>query len=374
VQRTAWISSALVVVSGCAISPDDDRRNRALEGVAPLRSASDLEVVVELDAPPGNLAIGPDGRVYFTFHPEAAPAGAKLVELLPDGSVLAYPDDQWQQEREDEPYFRTPLALRVDALGRLWVLDHGDYASDAPSLTAFDLATRTMVHHHELTDDEVESGGMLNDLVVDAQRGFVYIADTSAFEFDPAIIVYDIAQQRARRVLEDHVSVSTEDHHVVVQGRFMKAFGLPLQLDVDTIALSPDGEWLYYGPLTGGTLWRVPTAALRDEALDDAALGAKVEAFAKKPTTDGGVCGPDGTIYLTAVEHDAIAVVRADRRLASLVQEPELLAWPDGLAVSSDGQWLYVSCSELHHVIGQDLDDLPAHRPYRILRLRVGGE
>lgn len=367
--RTA--SLLLLLTAGCAFSPDDDKRNRALTGDRPELPSDAVEVVVELDRPPGNLAVGPDGTVYFTFHPEAAPPDTKLAELRPDGTVVPFPDAAWQQERDDAPFFVTPLALRTDSLGRLWVLDHGDYGDEAPSLTAFDPATRAMVHRIEFEGDVADWGSMTNDFAVDAARGYVYIAETSPFDFSPALVVYDVNAKTARRVLEEHASVESEDHHVVVQGRFMKAFGLPLQLGVDTIALSPDGEWLYYGPLTGGTLWRISTALLRDPAQDDDALAAKVERYGPKPTTDGAVVGPDGTIYLTAVELDAIAVLRADRTLALLAQDEEKLAWPDGLAVSADGQWLYVTASELHHVIGEDLDDLPEHRPYRILRIRV---
>lgn len=360
------------LLAGCAFSPDDDKRNPHLVGARPELRASAVEVVLELDRPPGNLAVGRDGRVFFTLHPEAAPTGTKLAELRLDGAVAPFPDAAWQQERDDGPFFVAPLGVRMDDQGRLWVLDHGDYGDEAPSLTAFDPDTRRVVHRVVFDGDVADWGSMVNDLVVDAGRGVVYVAEPSPFDFDPALVVYDLNAKAARRVLEDHASVDTEDHHVVVQGRFMKAYGLPLQVAVDTIALSSDGEWLYYGPLTGGTVWRVPTAALRDPALDDDAVAAKVERWGAKPTTDGGVMGPDGTLYLTAPELDGIAVLRPDRTLALLVQDPELLAWPDGLALSPDGQWLYATCSELHHVIGEDLDDLPRHRPYRIVRVRVG--
>lgn len=114
---------------------------------------------------------------------------------------------------------------------------------------------------------------------------------------------------------------------------------------MDTIALSPDGEWLFYGPLAGSSLWRVPTVALRDPGLDEDAVAARVERWSDKPTTDGAVMGPDGTLYLTAPELDGIALVRPGRSLALRAQDRELLAWPDGLALSPDGQWLYVTAS-----------------------------
>ncbi len=366
--RTALLAAALCV--GCAFSPDPERRNAALDGLSPQLAPDAVEVVVELEWPPGNLGVGADGRVFFTFHPDARPSPTKFAELRVDGTVAPFPDAAWQSERDDGPYFVTPLAVRVDARGRVWVLDHGDYGAEQPSLTAFDPTTSAVVHRLVLDDDW---GSMLNDFAVDAARDVVYIADTSAYDFDPSILVYDVKSGAVRWVLEDHDSVRGEDDHLVVQGRFITVFGVAVQVAVDTIALSPDGEWLYYGPLTGRTLWRVPTGALRDPTLDDDALATQVERHGAKPTTDGATTAADGSVYLTAIEYDAIAVSHPDGTLTMLAENAELLAWPDGVALSPDGQWLYVASSELHHVIGADLDELPKHAPFRILRVPVGG-
>lgn len=366
----ALLGLCVAVLSSCAFSADANKRNTALADLAPVYSSSVVEVVAELPAPPGNLAIGPDGSVYFSWHPEASPK-EHLAVLLPDGGWEPFPNSEWQSERDDGPYFVAPLGLRVDSAGRLWVLDHGDYGGDAPSLSAFDLETRELVQRHVFESDVANWGSMLNDLVVDATRGFVYVADPSPFDFDPALVVYDIEARRAWRVLEDHDSVQAEDLHAVARGTFMKAYGLPLQLAVDSISLSADGESLFYGPLSGGTLYRVPTATLRDPPEEP---GERVHAFGPKPITDGIVTDSRGNTYLTAVEHDAIAVLDSEGSLSLLVQSAEYLNWPDGLALSPDERSLYVTCSQLHNVIGQDLDDLPSHRPYRILRIPLPPE
>jgi sugar lactone lactonase YvrE len=363
--RRALLVPCVAVLSSCVFSANPEKRNGALAELAPVYSSSVVEVVAELPAPPGNLAVGPDGSVYFSWHPEASPK-EHLAVLLPDGSWEPFPSPEWQYEREDEPYFVAPLGLRVDSAGLLWVLDHGDYGGDDPFLAAFDLKTRELVHHYVFESDVANWGSMLNDLAVDAERGFIYIADPSPFDFDPALVVYDIKARRAWRVLEDHDSVEAEDMHTVARGIFIKAYGLPLQLAVDSISLSADGDSLFYGPLSGGTLYRVPTATLRDPPEEP---GDRVHAFGSKPITDGIVTDSRGNTYLTAVEHDAIAVLDSAGSLSLLVQNAELLCWPDGLALSPDERWLYVTCSQLHTVIGQDLDDLPKHAPYRILRI-----
>ena len=48
---------------------------------APALPAAALEVVADLDYPPGNIAVSPTGRVFFTLHPSGDPP-IKLVELV----------------------------------------------------------------------------------------------------------------------------------------------------------------------------------------------------------------------------------------------------------------------------------------------------
>jgi len=371
---TLALALPLLCCTACAFSPDPERRNTELVGVAPLLSAGALEVVAELPAPPGNLAVADDGRVFFTFHPEAGPdTPARVAELLPDGSVRPFPSQAWQRPREG-PHFVTPLGVRIDSRQRLWVLDHGDYGDETPALYAFDLKTRALVHRFDFPDEVAGWGSMLNDLVVDAERGWVYLAEPGPYTFDPALVVYSIERRRAWRVLEDSDPVSALDQHLVVQGRFMKVFGMSLQIAIDTIALSPDGETLFFGPLSGDQLYRLPTAPLRalaSQEPDDDALLKRVGVLGRKPISDGGVAGARGEVYLTAIEHDALAVLRAEGRLESLVQSPELLAWPDGLALSADGRWLYATVSELHHVIGVDSEEVAQHAPFRIVRVEL---
>lgn len=359
---------ALSLLPAC-ISPDPEKRNRALADVAPLASPGAIEVLAELPRPPGNLAVLPDGRIVFTWHPESKPE--EHVALLTGKTTWEpFPDAAWQHERDDGPFWVAPLALRVDGKGRLWILDHGDYGSETASLTAFDPETRAVLSRYEFPGDVAEWGSLLNDFFVDAAREVAYVADTSPFEFDPALVVVDLARKTARRVLVDHPSVSAEDQHLVVQGTFIKVLGMPLKLDVDTIALSADGEWLYYGPLSGARVWRVPTAALRDASLSEEELAARVEEWGPKPISDGGVMDAQGRLWLTAVEHEAIAVLEPDRRLNVLARDEELLPWPDGLALApEDDGYVYAAVSELHRCLGADLDELPRYAPFRLVRV-----
>jgi sugar lactone lactonase YvrE len=364
VVRLGW--SSLIVLSACAADPA--KRNPVAAQGAAVTTAAETEVVIELDAPAGNVTVDGASRVFFTFHPEAKP-DVKLAEVIDRKTFKPFPDEGWQRPRHDQPYFISPLAVRVDSRGRLWVLDHADLGRSAPSLTAFDVETRQVVHRIEFPSGVAGWGSMLNDFWVDADEGFVFIADTSPLAFTPALIVYDIERKRARRVLQNHTSVKSEPHHMQVQGVFIRVAGVPLALAVDSIALSPDAQTLFFGPLTGAKMFRIDTPSLRDFALPAATIASRVTVAGDKPSTDGIAADQRGRVYLSAIEHDGIWRLKPDGVIEILVQDAELFAWPDGLHLGPDERWLYVSVSELHRSLGRSLDDLPNHRPYRIVRV-----
>jgi sugar lactone lactonase YvrE len=325
--------------------------------------ASAVELVADLEYPPGNIAVASDGRVFFTYHPDGSPPEA--VMQLRDGAPVPFPSAGYAD-------FETVLAVRIDRQGRLWTLDHAGFGRGQPRLLAFDPATGREVHRYDFPSDVAGLLSMLNDFQVDPSGERIYIAEASPIAGTPAIIVYDVATRTSRRLLDGHPSVRTEDYRIQAPGRDMTLFGLyTLRIGIDTIALDRRGEWLYYGPVTGGTLWRVRTSDLNDPTLSPEALAARVEPFAPKPISDGASSDDQGRIYLTDPEHSAVLALEPDRRLRTLVRDPKL-RWPDGLSFGPDG-WLYVTCSALQDVLFRSAAARRAHAPYQIYRVRPGG-
>lgn len=333
-----------------------------------LYPASALEKVADLPSPPGNLAVSAGGRVFATLHPEARPQ-FKVVEIV-DGQMRPWPSATWQDSAMEAQGFIDVLSVRIDQQDRLWVLDNGQHGLKPARLLRFDLVSGQLEYSHTFSRQDAGYGSHLNDFQVSTDGNTVYIADASFFAKTPALLVHEVHEARTRRLLDGHPSVVAQAYTPVVQGRLMEAFGLvSIRPGVDSIALSRDGEWLYYAPITNLDLYRIRTVDLRNPRLSASDLGGRVETYAAKTMSDGITTDRAGNIYLSDLEHSAIVLLRPDRSLQTLVRDPRL-RWPDGFSFGPDN-WLYVSCSALHQVIGRLPGQIDAAGPYQIYRLRA---
>lgn len=369
IRRGAWTAigwltlCATVCLAGCGKEP----KRPDCHSEAPEYAGGALEQFAQVDAPLGNVAVSGDRRVFFTYHPLAKPA-VKVGVIQPDGSIEPYPDMAWQFRKDG---FQTPQGIRLDAQGILWVLDYGrNRIGGSPTLFGFDTGTGKLVHRRAFTRREAPIGSYLNDLAVNPSGTKIYIADTGSYNFDPAIIVYDVATKKARRVLQDDVSVKEQPINMVVEGKTIRVAGLlPLRVAVDSIALDIDGKNLFYGPMSGTRLYRVPTEALLDASLSEDVLRKKVEDYAPKPISDGITTDRDGNIYLTAIEDRAIMAIGPDRRCSTLIRD-ERLVWPDGFSFGPDG-WVYVTDSQVNRILFKSKEDISKTGPHVIYRFKA---
>ncbi|MEM7049024.1 MAG: L-dopachrome tautomerase-related protein [Acidobacteriota bacterium] len=316
-----------------------------LVGLTPA-TASDLELVAGLGAetPPGNIAIGPDGRIFLSVHGFYGQP-IKVVELLEDGSTRPYPNATWAFAPKDGGNgLYGVLGLNVDSKGILWLLDTSG-ENRAGRLIGWDTRAEKLHRIVYLAAPVIRPESFLNDLAIDAENGFVYIADTAGAD-TAALVVVDLDTGQARRVLEGSRYTVAEDIDMVIDGRTMELGGAPARLGINPITLSPDNQWVYFGAMTGTSLYRVRGADLRNSKLTSKQLAERVERYGDKPISDGITVDGGGNVYITAITENAIGVVGSDGEYRQLFQRQDL-AWPDGFAYGPDHQ-IYVTVNELH--------------------------
>jgi sugar lactone lactonase YvrE len=209
----------------------------------------------------------------------------------------------------------------------------------------------------------------LNDVRFDLRRGeagLAFITDSSE-EGPNAIIVVDLATRRAWRKLHDHPTVRPVPGFVaVIEGRPFDG----LAMGSDGIAISADGERLFYCPLAGRRLYSVAVDALADEGSSADEVALTVEDHGEKGASDGLESDDHGRVYATNYEHGA--VLRrdpADGAWQTVVHQPGML-FPDTLSLAADG-FLYLTVNQLHrqpaYQGGEDL----RRPPYALLRTPV---
>jgi sugar lactone lactonase YvrE len=186
-----------------------------------------------------------------------------------------------------------------------------------------------------------------------------------------ALIVVDLKTGKSRRLLaSDDSTKAVEGEQIMVDGMKIldPATGKAPQLHADGIALDNAGGWLYFHPLTGTTLFRIKTADLCNEALSNEQLAAKVQNLGKTPKPDGMLEAPDGTVFLTALEQNAL--VRFDPRTSRIetIISDKLLQWPDTLAWGPNGA-LYVTTSQIHRMAKFHGGISKQEGPFKVFRI-----
>jgi sugar lactone lactonase YvrE len=333
---------------------------------APLVAESGLETVVTYHEPIGNVAVSASGRLFFTVHPEARPDGPRLLEWR-NGRAEPFPAEDIQ-----DAIFETPIGVAVDRKNRLWVIDPANHGIGRPRIIAIDLNSNLVVHEHVFPRRIAPRGSFLQDLQVDPAGRMIYIADTSFWRRSPALVVYDSATRRSRRVLENDASTPAQNWVIRTPIREMRYLGgiVPLKLGLDGLALDPSGQWLYFGAMSHDTLFRIPTSALVDERLDAQALAERIEPLGKKPLSDGLSADLSGNVFITDVEHGAVLRFAPGGALTTVVRSPRI-RWADGLSFGPDG-WLYLSDSALPEVLLKTRAHIDGHGPYHVYRFRPG--
>lgn len=332
--------------------------------------SSAVEAVFSYPEPLGNIAVAADNRIFFTVHPESRPTTHKLMVWSPStNTAKPYPTASEQNQ------LNTPLGVVIDRQNRLWVIDHGQHGSGiggAPQLLAYDLNTNERILQHTFTDDIAPLGSFLQDLQVDSLGQTVYIADVNFIGLNPALVVFDVTNQSARRVLENHTSVTAQDYLIRNPIKDMSFLGglFVLKPGVDGIAISRDDRWLYYGAMTHNGLFKIPTAALQDATLSAEAMAIQVERVGDdKPLNDGLSTDNAGNVYLTDVEHNAILKLAPSGELTTLIKDSRI-RWPDALSFGPDG-WLYVADSSIPDQMLQSKAHMQTAGPYGVFRFKT---
>jgi len=325
------------------------------------RSATTLQQAAQFDHQVTGVTVSEKGRIFVNFPRWTEDAPLSVAEVLPDGRLRPYPDAQWnawRNTRRDElspaEHWVCVQSVVADGRGSVWVVDPAAPAVDGlvpggPKLVRIDLASDRVAQVIRFGQDVAIPGSYLNDVRFSQDGKYAFVTDVGQ---RGALVVVELASGKARRVLDGHPSTQPEKGVVVrTDGKPLRyPDGRPVLFAADSIALSSDGAWLYWKPLTGTTLYRIPTAALIGRGLAGEDVAAQVQSYGKVGPTDGLWIGRGTeTLYLSSIEDNAVKArdlaAGPDGRIRTVVQDPRL-RWPDTFSQGPDGS-LYVTSSRI---------------------------
>lgn len=342
--------TTVIVLSGTLLATT----SLAQQSVAPSKDAQ-LQQVASFEHQVTGVTVSRDGRIFVNFPRWTEDAPISVAEVTQDGQIKPYPDDQWNSWRNAKKnqmsagdHFVCVQSVVADAHGNLWAVDPAAPATAAvvqggPKLVRINLKTNKVAQVIHFDETVAPQGSYLNDVRFSPDGRHAYLTDAGA---KGALVVVDLQNGMARRVLDGHPSTQPEKNVVVkIDGQELRRpDGRGVEFAADSIALSPDGRTLYWKALTGRTLYRITTDVLNNPRLSEKDLGAQVERVAETEPTDGLWIDERGWLYLSAIEQDAVKV-REVNRITTLVQDRRL-RWPDTFSEGPDGT-IYVTSSRI---------------------------
>ncbi|KAH6704362.1 major royal jelly protein [Leptodontidium sp. MPI-SDFR-AT-0119] len=271
-----------------------------------------------------------------------------------------------------QDHFIGVQSVVIDALDRLWVLDTGraiDPLSGVqvlstyggPKLVGIDLTTNTVFQTILFPQDIAFPDSFLNDVRFDLRasvsssgKGVAYITDSST-EGRNGIIIVDLGTAASHRHL-DLVQQVRPDTQIVpfIWGEpiyFMAGPDRPFMyspVGSDGIALSADGEELFFGSLGSRYLYSVPTALLRSRSATSELMAQQaIRNRGQKGMSDGFESDSNGYLYIGNSEQNAVNLYNAANGTVNVLVRDPRINWVDTMSVTVDG-YLYFSCNQLH--------------------------
>ncbi|OTB02078.1 hypothetical protein M426DRAFT_25087 [Hypoxylon sp. CI-4A] len=327
-------------------------------------------------------------------------------ELTSLTEETAYPNVKWNQPPGGAINYSTTLltavnyqdrfigvqSVVIDALDRLWVLDTGRVLTSdgvlvpaiygGPKLVGINLTTNAVFKTIVFPPTVAYGDSYLNDARFDLRsditdstgEGVAYITDSSASGHN-ALVIVDLGSGESWRHLGLTRAVRGESQFLPFiwgQPGYYTEAGMPFTsfpLGSDGIALSADGETLYWTPLASRYLYSAPTAKLRARGQASELLAQQsVVNHGQKGLSDGLETDSNGMVYLGNNEGNAINVFNPKNGTTlTFVRDPRI-NWVDTMSIAADG-YLYFTVNQLNFASSTYLGTDRRVRPFALFRV-----
>jgi len=341
---------------------------------------ANLPTVVHLynDEWPTGVAVSSTGRIFANYpggldSNDTYTAGSNkytVAELTTNSTETPYPSVAYNQPPGGAINYTTSPAtganyanhfigvqsVVIDSADRLWVLDTGrveepngtlvNAVFGGPKLVGINLNNNTVFQTILFPQTVAYADSYLNDVRFDLRanltasgKGVAYITDSSS-QGRTGLIIVDLGTGESWRHLDNSPFVQPERQFLAyVWGRPLYGYmpGLPeafLTFGVDGIALSSDGDTLYFGGVGNRYMYSIPTERLRDHsAMSELMAQASVTSVTQKGVSDGFETDTNGFIYHGNMELNAISFFNPKNGTDQIFVRDPRISWADTVSL-----------------------------------------
>lgn len=334
-----------------------------------------IRVAASPQAMLNGAAVSPKGRVFSSFPRWTPIPSPSVAEATPEGGFRPYPGNEWNEWAPGMPPENAIVnahSVFADRFNKLWVIDDATPrvcppVDGASKLIKIDLDSNAVERVYRFDLDFLPPGSVLGHMRVD--ENFAYVTES---HHDAAIIVVDLETGASRKVLANHrLTQADPNATAMIQGREFRARngGVP-QVHVDLLELSRDGKWLYFVPLLGPMLRRVPVAAVQEESMNDDEVAAMVEDVIAVPPLAGLARDADDNLYICSFTQDSILRLKPGaKELETLITDPRI-SFPNEGCVGPDGCF-YFPGSQIHRSARFGDGTSQVQLPYEVMKIRI---
>ena len=349
------------------------------------QSIGELETVAEIHgAMPTGVAVSTSGRIFINYPRWGDDVPFTVAEIVDEAGCIS--------QHRDEPTGKCLHSGTPDRVGpkrcdrskreNLWIVDTGSLrptpiSYGGPKLIQVSLETNKVIRTILIDPAALTPETYLNDvrfLFHSNSTSYAFISDSSP---EGGIIVVNLETGRSWRRLSGTRFTRSDPSFVPVVEAEVLMIRKPGQaaerfnVGSDGIAVSADGETVYFRSLTSRHLYSVPTEALTNRTIREVNLQKMVVDHGQVAgASDGLEADSSGGIYLTDYEHNAIhRFTDSVSTLKTLMYSPAAI-WPDSLSLSDDG-YLYFTANQLNRQSQFHKGVDKRIQPYMIFRIQT---
>ncbi|KAI0844051.1 MRJP-domain-containing protein [Daldinia vernicosa] len=318
---------------------------------------------------PTGIAVSSTGRMFSNYPGGLDPSNVyngrnevfAVGELTTLTSEVAYPSLEMNRPPGGAINYSTipPISVMSVMSTTDGVLLEAMYGG--PKLVGVNLTTNTVFKTIVFPSTVAYGDSYLNDVRFDLRpnlsdssgEGFAYITDSSTSGHN-ALIIVDLGSGESWRHLGLTKSVRGESQFLPFiwgQPGYYTQAKEPysgLSIGSDGIALSADGETLYWCPLASRYMYSAPTAKLRARGEASELLAQQsVMNNGQKGLSDGLETDSNGLIYVGNNEGNAINMFNPSNGMVLTFLRDPRINWVDTMSVATDG-YLYFTVNQLN--------------------------